>query len=193
MEYYLNSICHQRVRPLSRKQKEVIDKKSLKKTLVGVKQSEYGGKFRDHTLEIYKIYLELTDKNSARRDTTNRFFLAINTALIALLVKAPITVDLFIPKLTAMIIPLAGAAICFLWYRIIKSFRDLNSAKFQVIHELEKYLPFKPYEAEWEGVGRGKKPNLYLPYTHIERFIPWIFFTFYLVLIVANIPCNVFQ
>jgi hypothetical protein len=70
---------------------------------------------------------------------------------------------------------IAGIVVSYLWYRIVRSYRDLNSAKFRMIHEIEKLLPTKPYDAEWEAVGRGEKPKLYLPFTHVEIFVPWIF------------------
>jgi hypothetical protein len=40
-----------------------------------------------------------------------------------------------------------------MWYRLVRSYKDLNSAKFKVIHEIEKSLPISPYDAEWEAVG----------------------------------------
>lgn len=59
----------------------------LATALRGVGSDEYGPSYRDHSLEIYKSYLEMTDRISERRQKTNAFFLAVNTALIALLAK----------------------------------------------------------------------------------------------------------
>lgn len=67
---------------------------------------------------------------------------------------------------------------------IIRSYRDLNSAKFLVIHEMEKLRPLKPYDAEWESVGRGENSKLYLPFTHVEIVVPWIFIALHLVVLV---------
>ena len=51
----------------------------------------------------------------------------------------------------------------------------MNSGKFKVVHEIEKELPLSPYDAEWEALGRGNDPKLYLPFTRIEIWVPGIF------------------
>jgi hypothetical protein len=63
-----------------------------------------------------------------------------------------------------------------MWYGLVRSYKDLNTAKFKVIHEMEAKLPVAPYDSEWEKVGKGKNSKLYLPFTHIEIYIPWVFF-----------------
>ena len=78
--------------------------------------------------------------------------------------------------------------LCYAWYRLIRSYRDLNEAKFKVIHRLEQRLPARPYDAEWEAVGRGKRANLYLPFTHIEAAVPWIFLVLHVLVLVQVIP-----
>ena len=87
-----------------------------------------------------------------------------------------------------VLVPAAAVVLCFLWYRIIRSYRDLNSAKFKVLHEIEQILPIRPYVAEGEHVGRGKDPKLYLPFTHVERFVPWLFMAFHALLAIAAVP-----
>ena len=59
----------------------------LNAALRGVDSNEYGPSYRDHSFEIYKTYLEMADRISGRREKANSFFLALNTALIALLAK----------------------------------------------------------------------------------------------------------
>ena len=78
--------------------------------------------------------------------------------------------------------------ICYVWYRLLKSYRDLNSAKFKVIYAIERQLPLRPYDAEWESVERGMNPSLYLSLTRIERVVPGIFMAFYAVLAIAASP-----
>ena len=75
-----------------------------------------------------------------------------------------------------------------MWYRLVRSYRDLNSAKFTVIHEIEKKLPISPYDAEWEAVGRGSNSRLYLPFTHVEIFIPWVFLVLHFVVFLQSFP-----
>ncbi len=54
------------------------------------------------------------------------------------------------------LISIAGMLICYSWYRLIRSYKDLNSGKFKLVHEIEKLLPISPFDDEWEIVGRGK-------------------------------------
>ena len=82
---------------------------------------------------------------------------------------------------------LAGCVLSFTWYRLIRSYRDLNTAKFRVIHAIENRLPLQAYRAEWLAVGEGHRPDLYLPFTHIETKVPWAFMALYLGLAVISL------
>jgi len=155
-------------------------------TLAGLPQSEYGDGYREHSVQIYKTYLEMADRISERREKANSFFLAVNTALTALLAKDALGTGA--PAALAVLAPLAGGILCYLWHRIIRSYRDLNSAKFKVVHAIERQLPLRPYDAEWEAVGRGNNPRLYLPFTHVELLVPWIFMVFYVLFAGSAIP-----
>lgn len=149
------------------------------RTLLGVNPSEYGDHYRAHVLEQYKKYLEMADKISDRRTAANTFFLTVNTGLISAFGLANAFAGQ-IPKFLFIAASLAAMLLCYSWYRLIRSYRDLNSAKFKVVHEIEKLLPLKPFDAEWEAAGRGRNRKLYWPFTHIERFVPWIFILLYL-------------
>lgn len=155
----------------------------LDAAILGVPESEYGPHYREHVLEVYKTYLELADHISERREKANSFFLAVNAALVALLAKDALGDIDKTPRGLQVLIPIAGSVMCFLWYRIIRSYRDLNSAKFKVIHAIERSLPLRPYDAEWESVGRGKDKKKYLPFTHVEIAVPWLFLVFHLILV----------
>ena len=127
----------------------------------------------------YRLYLELTDRISERRQTANSFFVAVNTAVIALLgyinaEREPLRAQRFY-----FLVTIAGIILCCLWYRIIRSYRDLNTARFAVVHQMETLLPLRPYTAEWDLVGRGDVSRLYKPFTHIEIGVPWLFLALY--------------
>lgn len=160
----------------------------LATALQGVAAADYGDSHRDHTLEIYKTYLEMADRVSARREKANAFFLAVNTALIALLAKDAFGGATASPRALEILVPLAAGVLCYLWYRIIRSYRDLNSAKFKVLHAIELQLPLRPYDAEWESVDRGRNPTLYLPFTHVEMIVPWLFMGFHALLAASTVP-----
>lgn len=160
--------------------------------ILNFKEEEYGNKFREHLLEQYKIYIETADKISDRRQKNNDFFLTVNTALIAFLgysAKQEI-IDLPIVAMVALI----SIILCYFWYRLIRSYKDINTGKFKVVHKIEKELPISLYDIEWQELGEGKDKNKYLPFTHIEIKIPWIFILFYALIILLSIPwCVVFQ
>ena len=61
------------------------------------------------------------------------------------------------------------------------AYRDLNSVKFKVIHELEQRMPEALYDYEWQKVeeGRGKA---YHPVSHLELSVPIIFMVLYVLL-----------
>ena len=89
-----------------------------------------------------------------------------------------------------MLIPLAGIVLCIVWFYLIRSYRQLNTAKFKVIHEIEALMPLAPYDAEWEAVGRGENYAIYWPFTHVEKWVPLVFGALYvgaLVFSVANV------
>src|SRR5689334_17256545 len=124
---------------------------------------------RSTILELYKIALEMADKNSERRHTTNNFFLGLNAAMITLLGyfagrQAGIPEELFV------FLPPVGIITSYLWFRLIESYRQLGTAKFAVIHELESQLPAQLYAGEWILAGEGNDPKKYTPFTHIERW-----------------------
>lgn len=159
----------------------------IEKVLVGLSQDDYGDSYRNDVLDIYKIYLDMTDRISARREKTNSYFLTINTALVGLVTYLSLS-DTSCPILiTHLPIAIAGITLSYLWYRIIRSYRDLNSAKFRIIHRIEKFLPLAPYDAEWEAVGRGQNKKLYLPFTHVEIFVPWVFVLLHLYVLIRAI------
>lgn len=161
---------------------------NIENQLSSVKKEEYGNEYNSHLLEMYKIYVEMADRISTRRQSANSFFLSINTALVALIgyvqlgKKTDESIDFY------WVVGIAGMALCYAWYRLIKSYKDLNSGKFKVIHEIEKRLPLSPYDAEWEAIGRGKNSKLYLPFTKVEMTVPWIFFILHFVVLFRVLP-----
>jgi hypothetical protein len=146
-------------------------------------------KIQDHLLEQYKIYFESADRISSRRQSANSFFVTINTALIALTGYVCLGSDA--AHGPYWLVGLSGVILSYMWYRLIRSYRDLNTAKFKVIHEIESHLPISPFDAEWEAVGRGKNRKLYLPFTHIEIYVPWIFLILHIITFIRSFPWEV--
>ena len=145
---------------------------------------DYGPDYQAHLLEQYKLFVESADRVSARRLDTNRYFLTVNTALFTLLGAAS-TIGLERLRLGwAGFIAAAGIALCYSWFRLVRSYQGLNRGKFEVIHHLERQLPHPLFTDEWERLGRGEDPKRYLPFTSVECWVPWVFVALYVVLFV---------
>ena len=141
---------------------------------MNIDKNKYGEKFNEHLLEQYKLYVEMADRISERRMQTNKFYISLLSGLLALL-SILVSVGKFINQaLIFVIVSLLGIALCILWHINIRSYRQLNSGKFKVIHEIEQYLPFPCYDKEWELLGEGKETSKYLQLTRVEKYIPLI-------------------
>ncbi len=164
-----------------------------KEILVNKDENAYGPDYKNHSLEIYKIYIEMADRISTRRQSANAFFLSINTALVAFF-SAIKTNNLSNNNAQDFIwmIGIAGILLCYTWYRLIKSYKGMNSGKFKIVHEVEEILPLKPYDAEWEVLSRGKDPKIYHPFTDLEIRIPMIFLFINLAITIISFPYHIF-
>lgn len=143
--------------------------------LISQTREVYGSKFQDHLLEQYKLYVESAQKISERRLNSSNFFLAINSSLVAVF---GIVLSSFGHHRWNAAIPLTGIFVSFVWLRLVKSYKDLNTTKFVVIHELETHLPAALFRHEWYVCGHGDSKK-YRPVTHTEQWIPVVFMAFY--------------
>jgi hypothetical protein len=161
----------------------------IAESLRGQDSEFYGELHSAHVLELYKLYVDSADKVSSRRQSANSFYLTINTAVLAAvggyLQLDPVSITYPVLFMGAGIV---GIALCFLWRRSISSYRNLNNAKFKVIHEVEKLLPIRLFHAEWEAVGHGRDRRRYRPFTQVEIIIPWVFMLVHLAILVLFIP-----
>ncbi len=87
---------------------------------------------------------------------------------------------------------MAGLILSYFWYRLLLSYKGLNTAKFLVVHEIEKTLPLSPYDAEWECLGRGKNSDNYKPFTHIEIWVPRVFIALHMVAVIFKYRADIF-
>lgn len=140
---------------------------------MSMENNKYGEKFKEQLLEQYKLYVEMADRISERRMQTNKFYISLLSGLLALL-SILVSIGKLNQTLIFVIVSLLGMALCILWHINIRSYRQLNSGKFKVIHEMEQNLPFPCYDKEWEILGKGKEKSKYLQLTRVEKYIPLI-------------------
>ncbi|GIW64635.1 MAG: hypothetical protein KatS3mg092_0568 [Patescibacteria group bacterium] len=101
-------------------------------------EKEYGDKYKEHLFEQYKLYVESIEKTSDRRQQANNYFLTINTALISLIgLSFQFKVFENVNWIKALL-AIVGIIICVVFWFLIRSYKQLNTGKFKVIHEIEK-------------------------------------------------------
>lgn len=68
------------------------------------------------------------------------------------------------------------------WYLMVRSYRQLNAAKWAVIGAFESRLPAYAYSrAEWAELGEGEDWRRYMPLTRLEQGVPPLFVAAYAV------------
>ena len=130
--------------------------------------------------EQYKLFVKTAEKVSDRRQSSNKYFLTLNSFLLGLTgYLSSIAIQLW-----HIVIVFTAILICLLWLLILKSFRGLNSGKFKVIHKLEEKLPTKLFRDEWDYLKHGKNSVVYLKLSVIEQGVPIVFMMLYIIIIV---------
>lgn len=141
---------------------------------------QYGKYYREHYFEQYKLYLESIEKTSDRRQTANNYFFTINTFLISSIGLTfqiePFKEIIWLKLLLSFI----GIIISVIFYFLVRAYRQLNTGKFEVLHEIESHLPLSIYQYEWKVLGEGKDYKRYYPFSHIEMIFPYVFGLIYL-------------
>jgi len=143
--------------------------------------------------QIYALAVEMADRISARRATANSFLLTLQTGLAAALAAFAARVkpggeaaepDRFVLVLAAV----AGLILAVAWWFLLRSYRKLNGAKFQVINKIEEtYFEVRPFLDEWallkkEDPVKRRLRDGYSELGFIEQVVPAAFGVLYLVL-----------
>ena len=161
-------------------------------------------------MEIYKLAVEMADRTSARRAGANSFFFTLHGALAAFVGivssarREPpnATLPSFDP-FGLVITAAAGIVLSVTWWALLRYYRRLNGAKFEVINGIEQALPEQPYTREWEllhpdesleedpagqpeqtGWARWLRRNHHREASVVEQVVPFVFAAIYVVLAV---------
>lgn len=142
----------------------------------------------DPLLEQYKLYVQMADNASERRSKTNAYYVSVTAAILVLAARfewlAPAD---RLQAVGLVLIAVLGILVCLLWRANVTSFQQLSRAKFQVIHELERRLPFPCYEKEWNLLGQGADRRRYFELTRVEKALPLVLTLPYFVLLLIAI------
>jgi hypothetical protein len=140
-------------------------------------------------LDLYKLAVEMADRVSARRATANAFFLTVQTAFVAVLgVAAPNLARS--PWWVSLSVALAGLVLSASWWLLLRSYRDLNRAKFYVINTVEQQLPVRIFADEWTYLKQDSLPRRrgrYAELGAVERIVPAVFAALYVLLFVGRL------
>ncbi len=142
--------------------------------------------FTDDTatmLEQYKIFLATSEAVVDRRQSTNNFYITVNSALLAFYgVIAALDVEIYIKAIMGAIFSVVGMILCISWMRIITSYGNLNGSKMTIINLIEKKLPLSLYAAEWAALSDKLNKKRYVPFSSAEKSTPRLFCAIYTVL-----------
>lgn len=122
--------------------------------------------------EQYKLFYKSIEKNSDRRNLAFNLFITINIALIWAIGYIILNSE----SNTWIILLLSGLGIIIsiiFWY-LLNSYKQLNTWKFKVMHEIEKELPINLFKYEWNILWKWKDKSKYFPFSHIEINLPKI-------------------
>lgn len=131
----------------------------------------------DALLRLHKLYVEMADAVSQRRDNANKIFFTLVTALPILMSRWDTDI---LSASVAIPIAVMGILMCIVWILTICAYKNLNSAKFNVILDLEKQLPYAGFAKEWKEYERK------LQITTVEQTVPWIFISLFIVYLIVS-------
>ena len=106
----------------------------------------------------------------------NNIFVTINIALIA-----GISI---LTETKTVLLSIAGIMMSVVWFLIIRYYRMVSKAKYNVILDLERELPKAPFSEEWAHCKSNKK---FIEGTHIEIILPIIFVIIFICVLVFSL------
>lgn len=143
--------------------------------------------YHENIIEQYKLYVESSQKISQARNNLNRYCQTILTPIIGLI--GYLVKDNLNNKFEHLIILISFSSIiiCVYWIISLENYRNLNSAKFNVIHKMEEYLPFNSFTIEWQILDQGKNIDNYNKASNLEKFIPYLFIVLFIIIIILKL------
>jgi hypothetical protein len=133
-------------------------------------------------LDQYKMYVEMHDRISARRNQANSFFISLLSGILAIFSIASNQGKTAMHPIVGVVVGILGVILCLLWNFNIRAYRRLVERKIQVILEMEIHLPFYCYTREGSLRRQDLADKTYFRPTSIEQLTSIIFSSVYLVL-----------
>lgn len=122
-----------------------------------------------HLLTQYKLYVQMTDKINQRREGANRFYVTIITSpALILLIATQINPTDTLPMFMPIFIGIIGIMLSMFWYGSIDSYATVAKTKFKVILNIEKCLPHKAFQKEYDLLCHNNQAGM----TIVEKASP---------------------
>ncbi len=151
------------------------------KPIVHKTPEEYGSNYSQHLLEQYKMAVARADTTAARRESGNRLFFVVLTALA-------VTHSVGVGAQLSTLVPLLGSYICVGWLVFVWSRSKMNFSTFAVIREIEQMLPARLFEGERERrlAEQGQTAQL-MAVSWFELMMPILFALLFMLLLLWNL------
>ncbi|MBQ7682419.1 MAG: hypothetical protein IJT31_09470 [Oscillibacter sp.] len=135
----------------------------------------------------YKLYVEMLEASTKRRMDTNALFISINTVMVTI-------ISLFGKEneLALIVVGIVGIFFSWVWLEILINYNNINALKWDVVYDMEQFLPYKPFYAEYydkklkhdtevwrEGNYRSEDKRPYKAVSRLEKRLPLIFIGVY--------------
>lgn len=143
--------------------------------------AHYGVNFKEHFLEQYKLYVEMSDRISQRKEQTNRLYVTLFSALIASFSIAisswPEYFEFDAFPWLPIVVGMVGILLSTTWFLNLYLLQRQISVKLGVIREMESVLPFRAFGMEMEKFGRFDSPTVSIVFTiyRPDHLLPFIF------------------
>lgn len=125
---------------------------------------------------IYQIYISALMTSESKRQNANQIYLSISLAII--------TAYSTLASFSNIIASIMIIFVSLVWITTIVSYRNISRAKFQIISEMEKMLPYAPFTQEWRYVPSAQK---IFGLTRLEKLSPLFFFAFGIYILATGI------
>lgn len=145
------------------------------------------------SFELFKLCLELADRTTARRAGANTFFVSLHSVVASVVgYLAAIQHTKEYDRFSLAVLALVGVVLSLTWWALLRYYRRLAKAKWDVINDMETELPAQPFMQEWSLLHpdevKGKAPrswrqrNRHREATVVEQVVPLTFAAVYLLL-----------
>lgn len=131
----------------------------------------------------------MADRVSARRGQANQFYLTLQSTLLGVPAVLGLLGGTQLDPLRATLLAAVGLVTSVTWWLQLRSYRDLNRAKFDVINSIERdHLPVRPFSDEWASLKKDPLPSWRARYAElgaVERFVPIAFLVLHVVVAIT--------